>query len=161
MDSNAIPAQPKSLADAQLQFNELCYHFQLPLDLSAQEKLAALRTTSWQDLLQAITKLENHTFRPITDNMYIQPGLMEYLDSPAFSTDFKQADLRMLSCEVLNEETLYSSYNGPTEPTIDSLRLQVSNYYAPYVTSRVLQLYDMPQSKELKEWQHTFGHPVY
>ncbi|KAI8941620.1 hypothetical protein NX059_002833 [Plenodomus lindquistii] len=157
MDSNAIPAQPKSLADAQLQFNELCNHFQLPQHLSTQEKLAALRNLSWQDLLQAIPKLKNHTFRPVTDDLYIHSGMMEYLDSPEFPADFKRAGMRILTCEVLNEETLYSTYNSPTEPTIDSLRLQVSNYYAPDVTSRVLQSYSMPQSNVLTDWQQTFG----
>ena len=71
--------------------------------------------------------------------------------------DFKKSGLRILSCEVLNEETLYSTYNAPTEPNLDSLRMQVSNYYAPAVTDRVLQLYDLPDSEDLEDWQKLFG----
>lgn len=157
MDSNAIPAQPKSLADVQDQFVELCVHFKLPTALSAKDKLDALRKKSWQDLLKAIALMRNHTFRPVTDNVFIHDGMMDYVNSPTFASDFATNRFRMLSCEVLNEETLYSTYNAPAEPTVDSLRMQISNYYAPVVTDRVLQLYAMPESDLLEDWQNLFG----
>lgn len=157
MDSNAIPAQPKSLHDVQSQFDELCQFFGLPVGLSGKDRLSELRKKSWQDLLQATTQLQNHTFRPVTDNIFIHDGMIEYANSASFASDFKKAGLRILSCEVLNEETLYSTYNAPTEPNMDSLRMQVSNYYAPAVTDRVLQLYNLPDSKNLEDWQKLFG----
>lgn len=157
MDSNAIPAQPKSLSDGQKQFDELCKFFELPIDMPAKDRLAELRNKSWQDLLLAMPQLENHTFRPVTDNIFIQHGMLEYINSASFATDFKKVQFRMLSCEVLNEETLYSTYNAPTKPGLDSLRMQLSNYYAPAVADRVLQLYDLPTSKDLEEWKQFFG----
>lgn len=157
MDSNAIPAQPKSLSDGQSQYDELCQFFGLPDDLSPKEKLDELRKRSWQDLLQATNQLRNHTFRPVTDNIFIHDGMITYANSAEFAHDFKKAGFRMLSCEVLNEETLYSTYNAPTRPNLDSLRMQVSNYYAPAVTDRVLQLYELPKSQDLEEWQKLFG----
>ena len=157
MDSNAIPAQPKSLSDAQGQFEELCGYFELPVDLSAKEKLTELRKKSWQDLLTATSKLQNHTFRPVTDNIIIHDGIIEYVNSAKFAADFKNAGFRLLSCEVLNEETLYSTYNAPTQPNEDSLRIQVANYYSTTVTDRVLAFYDLPVSEDLQEWQRLFG----
>lgn len=157
MDSNAIPAQPKSLSDAQGQFEELCGYFELPVDLSAKEKLVELRKKSWQDLLTATSKLQNHTFRPVTDNIIIHDGIIEYVNSAKFAADFKNAGFRLLSCEVLNEETLYSTYNAPTQPNEDSLRIQVANYYSTTVTDRVLAFYDLPVSEDLQEWQRLFG----
>ena len=65
--------------------------------------------------------------------------------------------MRILTCEVLNEETLYATYNAPTQPDVEALRLQISNYYAPAVTERVLQSYTLPDSKDLKKWQELFG----
>jgi carboxylesterase type B len=157
LDSNAIPAQPKSLSNGQSQLEELYEYFELPVDISSKEKLTRLREKSWQDLLLATPKLQTHTFRPVTDNIFIHDGMIEYVNSSSFATDFKNAGFRLLSCEVLNEETLYSTYNSPTQPNRDSLRIQISNYYSPAVTDRVLEFYDLPTSKDLQEWQKLFG----
>lgn len=157
MDSNAIPAQPKTLSEGQDQLEELCSHFGLSPSLSAKERLSELRKMPWKDLLQAIPHLQNHTFRPVTDNIFIHEGLVDYVNSASFAAAFKGAGFRILTCEVLNEETLYATYNAPTQPNVESLRLQVSNYYAPAVTERILQSYSMPASEELTKWQELFG----
>ncbi|KPM38473.1 hypothetical protein AK830_g8106 [Neonectria ditissima] len=157
MDSNAIPAQPKSLTDGQAQFDELCSYFNIGATLSADDKLASLRNISAQDLVQVIPHLKHHTFRPVTDELFIQGEMTEYLQGKAFADEFKTRGYRILIGEVRNEETLYSTYNGPEEPNIEALRLQVSNYYSPGVTDRVLQCYDMPKSDKLNEWKKLFG----
>ncbi|KAH7165431.1 Alpha/Beta hydrolase protein [Dactylonectria macrodidyma] len=157
MDSNAIPAQPKSLADGTEQFGELCAHFKIEVSLSPERKLARLRQISALDLVKAIPHLKQHTFRPITDGIFIHTGMFEYLQSQEFADEFNARGYRILIGEVLNEETLYSAYNGPTEPTIEALQLQVSNYYAPEVTNRILQCYGLPKSENLEEWKTLFG----
>lgn len=157
MDSNAIPAQPKSLADVRGQFDELCEYFQIQTTLPGPEKLSALRKVSSDDLVEAIPHLKNHTFRPVTDELFIHSGMIEYLQSKEFADEFKIRGYKILIGEVRNEETLYSSYNAPAEPNIDALKLQVSNYYAPQVTDRVLQQYKLPASDKLEDWQRTFG----
>ncbi|KAF4816365.1 putative esterase/lipase [Colletotrichum siamense] len=160
MDSNAIPAQPKSLADVQGQFDELCEYFKIEKSLSGSEKLSALRAISWEDLIKATPHLKNHTFRPVTDDIFVHSGMIEYLQSKEFADEFKSRGYKILIGEVRNEETLYSSYNAPTEPTLDALRLQVSNYYAPDVTDRAIQQYKLPESDKLEDWQKTFGNIV-
>ncbi|KAL6400861.1 uncharacterized protein AUP68_16579 [Ilyonectria robusta] len=157
MDSNAIPAQPKSLTDGQEQFDELCAHFNIDATSSVDGKLASLRQISTLDLVKAIPHLKQHTFRPVTDEIFIQSGMVEYLQGQEFANEFKARGYRILIGEVLNEETLYSAYNGPTEPTIEALQLQVSNYYAPEVTDRILQCYELLKSDNLEEWKTLFG----
>ncbi|KAH7311397.1 Alpha/Beta hydrolase protein [Stachybotrys elegans] len=157
MDSNAIPAQPKSLDDAQNQLDELCGHFGINSQLTAVEKVNALRLLSPQDLTQAIPRLRHHTFRPVTDELFIKPSMIEYLESKEFANQFKKRGFRLLIGEVRNEETLYSSYNPPLEPNLEALKLQVSNYYAPDVTDRVIQRYPLPQTGQLEDWQKLFG----
>lgn len=157
MDSNAIPAQPKSLSDGQAQFDELCEHFGVDKSLPPSEKLNILRQKSALELVTAIPNLKNHTFRPITDDLFIHSGMIEYLQSKNMATEFTSRRYRILIGEVRNEETLYSTYNGPTQPTIESLRLQVSNYYAPDAVDRVLQRYRLPESTQLEDWQNLFG----
>ena len=160
MDSNAIPAQPKSLEDGQRQFEELCDYFKVDMLLSPDAKLDILRAKTASDLVQAIPHLNNHTFRPVTDEIFIHSGMIEYLQSRDFAREFSDRGFRLLIGEVRNEETLYSSYNAPTEPTVESLRLQVSNYYASDVTDRAIACYQLPETKDLEDWKRLFGQIV-
>lgn len=159
MYSNAIPAQPKALADVNSQFDELCAYFKTPSDLSGPEKVDKLREISSQDLVAAIKHLKNHTFRPVTDGLFILVGFTEYHRSGAFAEQFKRRGLRVLIGEVLNEETLYATYNNP-EPNVESLRLQVSNYYALETTDRILQSYQLPSTDDPNEWNTLFGNII-
>ncbi|KAL4955704.1 Alpha/Beta hydrolase protein [Aspergillus filifer] len=157
MDSNAIPAQPKSLSDAKDQFNELCEVFNIPPTNTSSDKLAILRSKSAPELVSAISKLKNHTFRPVTDDNFIHSGMVEYLSSSIFAIEFKKRGYKLLIGEVANEETLYSTYNAPEEANFEALRRQVGNYYAPDVTERVVKCYTLPESQDMKEWKKLFG----
>ncbi|KAF7889409.1 uncharacterized protein EAF01_010902 [Botrytis porri] len=144
MMSNAIPAQPKTPAECQDQFDELS-------GIAAQNKI--------KKLVDAIMKLKNHTFRPVTDSSFIQPGMMDYHRNGTFAKEFKKRNFKILIGEMLNEETLYAATNGP-EANVDSLRLQVSNYYAPVTTSRVLKHYKLPTTGEKSDWTALCGHII-
>ncbi|KAL4792477.1 Alpha/Beta hydrolase protein [Aspergillus venezuelensis] len=160
MDSNAIPAQPKSLSDAKAQLDELCEVFNIPFSRNSSEKLAILRSKTAQELVSAISNLKNHTFRPVTDDIFIHSGMVEYLSSPKFANEFKKRGYKLLIGEVANEETLYSTYNSPEEANVETLKRQVGNYYAPDVTERVLKCYTLPESQDVKEWKKLFGHII-
>ncbi|KAL4752926.1 hypothetical protein BDW72DRAFT_211029 [Aspergillus terricola var. indicus] len=156
MYSNAIPAQPKTPDECQSQFDELCEYFKIPSTSSGHEKLRRLREINAKDLCDTIMKLKHHTFRPVTDGIFIHPDLFEYYRDGSFAREFKRRGLRILIGEVLNEETLYAVTNGP-EANLDSLEAQVSNYYSPTTTSRLLQHYTLPTSTEKKDWEAVFG----
>lgn len=159
MISNAIPTQPKTVNECQEQFDELCSHFSISTSLSSADKLSKLRELDAETLMSAIMKLKHHTFRPVTDNSFIQPGIMEYHRSGAFASEFKKRNFKLYIGEVLNEETLYGVTNGP-EPNLESLNLQVNNYYAQNTTSRVLEHYTLPESKEKKDWGTLYGNII-
>lgn len=159
MYSNAIPAQPKKVTDCQEQFDELCNHFKIPCGADGAEKLRRLREIPAGTLIEAIMQLRNHTFRPVTDGEFIHDGMFEYYRSGAFAAEFKRRGMRLYIGEVLNEDSLYAVTNGP-EANLDSLKAQVSNYYAPEVTSRVLEAYKMPSTDNKRDWEAVFGHIV-
>ncbi|RDW60489.1 Carboxylic ester hydrolase [Aspergillus mulundensis] len=156
MYSNAIPAQPKTPEECQPQFDELCEYFDIPATSSGSEKLQRLRETSAKDLCEAIMKFKHHTFRPVSDDVFIHRNLFEYYRDGSFAAEFKRRGLRILIGEVLNEETLYAVTNGP-EASLESLETQISNYYSPTTTSRLLQHYTLPTSPEKKDWEAVFG----
>jgi carboxylesterase type B len=159
MYSNAIPTQPKSVQDCEEQFDELCEYFDISKDLAGSEKLECLRNITSDDLSSAIMELKNHTFRPVTDNLFIHSGIFDYYRDGSFAREFKKRDLKLLIGEVLDEDTLYAATNPP-KPDVSSLRVQISNYYPPHVTDRLLKHYTIPQTKDKEAWQKIFGRIV-
>ncbi|CEF84873.1 hypothetical protein FGSG_13166 [Fusarium graminearum PH-1] len=159
MYSNAIPTQPKSVQDCEEQFDELCEYFDIPQDLKGSEKLDRLRNISSDDLSSAIMELKNHTFRPVTDNLFIHSGIFDYYRDGSFAREFKKRGLKLLIGEVLDEDTLYAVTNPP-DPNIESLHVQIANYYPPHVTDRLLKHYALPQTKDKEAWQKIFGRIV-
>lgn len=159
MLSNAIPSQPKTLPEVEGQFDEVCAHFQIPSALPATEKLSRLRQIPSSDLIAALKHLHHHTFRPVTDSRFIHPGMTSYLTSGSFAQAFRARKMKMLIGEVLNEETLYSQYNPPSSPSLEALKKQVGNYYAPATVERILQSYTLPSSEtdDLGAWKKVYG----
>lgn len=157
MCSNAIPAQPRPLAEAQPQFDELCTYFDISLAATGPEKLSRLRQLKYQDLVTALSHLTRHTFRPITDNLFIKPGMMKYQRSEEFANEFSRRGLSLLIGEVLNEETLYATYNAP-DGGLKSLRIEVANYYGDSTADRILKNYTLPEpDADDKTWKDLFG----
>ncbi|KAK4503455.1 hypothetical protein PRZ48_004370 [Zasmidium cellare] len=158
MLSNAIPAQPKTVAETEEQFDEVCTHFSIPPSLAPQEKLTRLRSLPAKDLVDALEHLKNHTFRPVTDEQFIHSGLITYLTSGSFAKTFKDRGMKVLIGEVQNEETLYAEYNSPSSPTLSSLKHQLENYYAPSTVERILPNYPLPSpDQDLQAWKKVFG----
>ncbi|KAL4788141.1 Alpha/Beta hydrolase protein [Aspergillus varians] len=159
MYSKAIPVQPKTAEECQPQFDELCEYFGVSLASSGTEKLKRLRELNARDLCDAIMNLKHHTFRSVTDGAFIRPGLFEYYRDESFAREFRRRNLRIFIGEVLNEETLYAVTNGP-EASLAFLETQISNYYSPSTTSRLLQHYPLPSSDRKPDWEAVFGRIV-
>ncbi|KAM5356916.1 hypothetical protein ACJ41O_003562 [Fusarium nematophilum] len=156
MYSNAIPTQPKTLEDCEPQFEELCTHFDIPKHLDGAEKLQRLREVDAKDLCSGIMKMKHHTFRPVTDNRFIHPGIFEHYRDGSFAAEFKRRGLKLLIGEVMNEDALYAVTNPP-DASVASLQLQVSNYYPVAVAQRLLKHYQLPRSEDPREWQKLYG----
>jgi carboxylesterase type B len=101
-------------------------------------------------------QLKHHTFRPITNNLFIYPEIFDYYRNGLFAQEFKKRNLRLFIGEVLDENILYTVINGP-EANFNSLELQVSNYYFASATARVLDHYGCPASDDVQDWKRLFG----
>jgi carboxylesterase type B len=156
MISNAIPTQPKTTEECQPQFDELCELFAVSPALDGAEKLDQLRQISAEDLAMGVMKLKHHTFRPVTDNLFIQPGIFQYYGDGSFAREFQARNLGLFIGEVANEDTLYAVTNGP-EANLESLQLQINNYYPASTTARLLKHYGHPTTQAKRDWQHFFG----
>ncbi|KAH6653227.1 Alpha/Beta hydrolase protein [Truncatella angustata] len=156
MISNAIPTQPKTIEECEPQFDELCEFFNVPASLNGVKKLNFLRSISAKDLCSAVMELKHHTFRPVTDNLFVRDGIFEYYRDGSFAREFKRRNLRLFIGEVRDEDTLYAVTNGP-DASVESLQLQISNYYPPSTTTRLIGYYGSPASESKQDWQRLFG----
>jgi carboxylesterase type B len=157
MCSNAIPSQPKHFHETESQFEELCQKLDIDIALDGHQRLAALRQVPAARLISIIGTMTQHTFRPVTDNRFIHEGLVDYQTSGKLAAAFKRRGCRLLVGEVLNEETLYATYNAPAEANSKALETQIHNYYAQNVVDRVLPYYELPTTEKLSDWATMFG----
>ena len=160
MCSNAITAQPKTLSEVEGQFDELCEAFSIPGEVDGKTKLGLLRKIPADELVGAIHNLKQHTFRPVTDDLFVHSGMGEYIANGQFAAEFTRRKMKLLIGEVANEDTLYTQFNGPQQPGKEALLLQLSNYYAPKTVDRVIQQYKLPDTDDLAAWKAVFGHII-
>ncbi|KAF9260463.1 alpha/beta-hydrolase [Marasmius fiardii PR-910] len=139
MYSNAIPADPKTSDDVQPQFDELLDACNIPRSLSGTEKLAKLRAISAFDLVDKVMTLAAHTFRPVRDGDFFPMNLFDRYLAGDFARQFKDRQLQLFIGEVRDEETLYRQTNPPHD--LDSLYIEVGNYYSPPVTRKMIDAY--------------------
>ena len=96
MWSNSPAVQPKSPSETQPQFNQLLTAVEIPLELSANEKLARLRSIPPKRLLDAVQTIDVHQFRPTTDTGFIVPTLFESLDNGEFARKMLARNIRLV-----------------------------------------------------------------
>lgn len=139
--SNSPAVQPKSPAETQQQFNQLLTTLNIPLTLSANEKLARLRALSPKCLLDAVQTIDLHQFRPTTDNAFIKSNLFTTLDNGEFARALLSRNIRLILGECADEHFLYSVWYPPKSDTIDALRTRLIADYPTHIVDALLPLH--------------------
>ncbi|KAL8280132.1 hypothetical protein RQP46_007462 [Phenoliferia psychrophenolica] len=158
MHSNAMAAQPKTVEESQLQFDQLLEHFGISLELTGSEKLEKLRAIPDQTLAADILKLKLHTFRAVTDGHFVHPETFFRIGGGHFASEFNRRGMSMVIGEVENEENLYREINHPH--TSEELLLSLENYYPDKVIKAILPFYSIPPitpTPSLEEIKEAFG----
>ena len=160
LQSNAVPAQPKTLkegivvhndsavvgsclpcvVDAQLQ--NVYETFNISSSASSAEKLDRLRQIPASSLVKKIFDLDIHTFRGVTDDEMIPSDLVSSIHSGAFAARFKERGMRILLGEAETEEVLYALTNPPPSSSESDMLQGLNNYYALPVCKDLLSLYN-------------------
>lgn len=167
MLSNGPGLQPKSLGEAEAQYEEMLDVLKIPRTLAPGEQLARLRALSAKTLVQATQGMKMHQFRAATDGVFVQPDMLNALSSGAFAAKLKARNLHIMLGECADEHFVYGTWYPPSSPGLQSLyeRLCV-DYPAVYV--RAILSYYFPSSSstssspplphKFKNWQHAFSH---
>jgi len=158
LHSNGPGPRPKTLAEAQLHFDELLHRLGVPLALSPAEKMARLRGTPWQTLLAAAERMGLHQFRSISDGVFIRADLFGELASGAFAARLAAADVRLLVGECSAEFHNYGAWRPPL-PGLNNLLRRFEADYARRVVDVIRQAYfpDGALPPRFRDWRHAFG----
>ncbi|KAL5418370.1 hypothetical protein PMIN03_001090 [Paraphaeosphaeria minitans] len=159
MLSNGPGMQPKSMADAQVQFDELCNALGLSVKMSLTEKLAVLRVLDAQTILDAASKIKHHQFRGVTDNMFIREGLVEELDSGLVAARMKKRGIKLVMGECRDEHFAYGRW-FPPQNSYDSLFERLQADYSLAACEALMNHYFPERSlpTAYNSWQDAFGH---
>lgn len=141
MWSNSPAVQPKSPSETQPQFNQLLTAVEIPLELSANEKLGRLRSIPPKRLLDAVQTIDVHQFRPTTDTGFIVPTLFESLDNGEFARKMLARNIRLVLGECRDEQHLYSVWYPPKSNTLDALRTRLIADYPEKIVDAVIPLH--------------------
>lgn len=158
MLSNGPGMQPKSLDEAQMQFDELLETLQIPSNLSAADKIKKLRTLDAKELVKASIRMEKyHQFRAVTDGSFVRHGLLNELDSGVFARQLKRRGVKLIIGECSDEHYVYGQFRPPKN-SLNSLLERLQADY-PLAACEALIKHYFPDGKipSDKTAQDAFG----
>lgn len=149
--SNAVGVQPNPVisSDTNSQFDELLSVLEISQLLSPQEKMDTLRNIPASSLIDAIGRLNQHTFRAGTDGDFIHSDFLSDIHSGIFGGILANRGIDVFLGEVADEATLYRLVNPAS--SYESLVVQLNNYYPKRVTEELLKVYPLPSADAGKE----------
>lgn len=158
MWSNGPGLQPKSLTEAQHQFDELLVALRIPLSLSPAEKLAHLRAAAPSALLKASVHMKQHQFRAVTDGRFVRRGLLHEISDGTFARRLRERGIRIMIGECRDEHHVYGSWRPPLD-SLDSMAERLAADY-PVAACEALRAWYHPSGQltsGYKDWRDAFG----
>jgi carboxylesterase type B len=158
MLSNGPGMQPKSLVEAQTQFEELLESLNIPPELTAPEKLAKLRSLDAKTLIKASFGMKHHQFRAITDGSFVRHGLLHELDSGIFARRMKARGVKLIIGGCSDEHHVYGQWRPPKND-VNSLLTRLQADYSQEACQALINYY-YPGGKlpaGCKNWRDAFG----
>ncbi|KAF2110692.1 paraben-hydrolyzing esterase precursor [Lophiotrema nucula] len=156
MLSNGPGMQPKSLDEAQVQFEELLQVLDIPLQAPPEEKLAKLRATDSDTLIKAIDGMKYHQFRGVTSG-FVRHGLHREIDNGTFARQMKRRGIELIIGECSDEHFVYGTHRPPN--SYESLFQRLQADY-PLTACELLVKEYYPNKKlpsNCKTWEDAWG----
>ncbi|KAK6003831.1 hypothetical protein QM012_008681 [Aureobasidium pullulans] len=158
MLSNGPGLKPRSTESRQKQFDELLNWLDIPLSLSAKEKLSRLRTVPARQLVAVQSSMKLHEFRPVLDGSFISDDLIDSINDGSFAKQLKDRGIKIWNGEVCDEHYLYGAWRTPDW----SYEAVYERLVADYPESKVKKLMDLRvPGKKLpafaEDWPDLFG----
>ena len=159
MWSNSPGVQPKTLRQAQDQFDELLTALDIPLSLPADEKLQRLRTVSSHDLIAVQDNMKISEFRALSDGRFISKQAVVNINSGDFACRMKARGIKLMNGECRDEHNAYRMWRTPSS-SYDAVYTRLCADYPQPVVQKLMHYY-CGESHKLppgtKDWQEAFG----
>ncbi|KAF2735321.1 alpha/beta-hydrolase [Polyplosphaeria fusca] len=157
MLSNGPGLQPKSLDEAQKQFNEFLEVLKIPVHLSPKEKLARLREIDPKTLIEASARIKHHQFRAVTDGSFVRHGLLDSIENGEFAGLMKRRGIKLIIGECSDEHFGYAGWRPPNSYETLFERLQAD--YPLLACERLMKYYypDKKLPQNCRNWKEAFG----
>ena len=156
MYSNGPGVQPKSLLEAQEQFDELLALLGNHNELTGKEKLTRLKAVPWTELIAASGKMTKNSFRAVTDGGFIRRTLFQEIQDGRFATAMAQREMKILIGDLPDELSIYRLENPPSSYAGLVERLHVE--YPLAATKALMKIYCPAKALPSgQSWQDLFG----
>ncbi|KAL1965949.1 hypothetical protein VTN77DRAFT_5082 [Rasamsonia byssochlamydoides] len=159
MWSNGPGIQPKSVSNAQDQFDDLLSALDVPQTLSPTEKLARLQSLPAHTLIEAGMRIKQHQFRPWSDSAFISTNLFRDIDNGTFARRLAARNIRLMNGECRDEHFVYGTWHPPKEDSLSALRERIEADYPPEACDALVKLY-YPSGQlpaDCWDWLDAFG----
>jgi carboxylesterase type B len=152
--SNGCGIQPKSVSEAQQQFDDLLSVLGISLSLNATQKIEVLQSKSSDELLAAIASMKQKFFRPILDGEFMSLDLFHRLFNGSFGQRMKDLGIQTMIGDLTQEFHMYKWSYPPNSygALIDRLSWDYPRDIAVVIC---LPYKDLPQ--EGTDWIDIFG----
>ena len=159
MWSNSPGVQPKTIAEHQQQFDEVLSALDIPLSLSAEEKLRRLRATSPHDLISVQNGLRLSEFRALTDGAFVAKDMIAIINSGDFGRRMKKRGIKLMNGECRDEHNLYQAWRTPAN-TYEAVYVRLCADYPQRVVEKLMhhtcgEDHKLPAGME--DWRDLFG----
>ncbi|KXS94656.1 hypothetical protein AC578_5558 [Pseudocercospora eumusae] len=159
MWSNSPGVQPKSISEHQEQFDELLETLNIPLSLSASEKLQQLRSTPASQLIDVQDKMKLSEFRAFSDGQFVSKDTIANINSGDFARRMKARGMKLMNGECRDEHSLYRAWRTPP-PSYEATYTRLCADYPANVVSRLMHCFCGDQKalpRGMRDWQDAFG----
>jgi carboxylesterase type B len=156
MHSNGPGLQPKSVKEAQTQFNELLSVIGIGKD--APNKMDLLRQTTAIELVKATQKMKFHQFRAVSDGEFVRKDLFAEITDGTFGKRLLENNVMLLIGECADEHFAYGRYKTPG-PSYNALSARFQADYPKEAVKSIMKFYfpDQKLPARWKDWNEAFG----
>jgi carboxylesterase type B len=158
MHSNGPGVQPKSVAEVQLQFNELLAVLGISPSLPSSQKMAQLRALDAQTLLKAVRKMNLHQFRAVTEGSFVRHSLFAEIENGTLARKMIASNVNLLIGECSDEHFVFTLHHTPAAGYENTVQRLEADY--PAKAAKALGKQYFPGGSlpgEFTSWKEAFG----
>ncbi|KAK0122530.1 hypothetical protein ONS96_009572 [Cadophora gregata f. sp. sojae] len=156
--SNGCGVQPKDISEVSQQFDDLIRLLGIPRTWTAAQIAAGLRTKTADELLDAVGRMSQKFFRPISDGSFLSKELFQDIYSGAFGKRMKDLGIQTVIGDLTQEYHVYKNVYPPK--SYEELVERVSWDYPRDVALAICRPFKLsPADSRFPQidWQGIFG----